>query len=107
MSPKQDLADAQAEIADLKIENTKLRAKVSEMEAGRFSPRKLITFQGQPIMYIAEVEKATAKPRPTIYRESREGTFPKPIQLGKRRLAWLESDINKWIRQRLQQKARW
>ena len=59
------------------------------------------TIGSLPIMYIGDVEKATSKPRPTIYRESREGTFPKPIQLGKRRLAWLESDIRDWILIRL------
>ena len=48
------------------------------------------TIGNLPIMHIGDVEKATSKPRQTIYRESREGTFPKPIQLGKRRLAWLE-----------------
>lgn len=55
----------------------------------------------KPIMHIGDVEKATSKPRTTIYRESREGTFPKPIQLGKRRLAWLESDIRDWVLVRL------
>ncbi len=59
------------------------------------------TIGNLPIMHIGDVEKATSKPRPTIYRESREGTFPKPIQLGKRRLAWLESDIRDWILIRL------
>jgi prophage regulatory protein len=52
-------------------------------------------------MYIGDVEKATSKPRPTIYRESREGSFPKPIQLGKRRLAWLERDVLDWVLVRL------
>jgi len=59
------------------------------------------TIGNLPIMHIGDVEKATSKPRPSIYRESREGTFPKPIQLGKRRLAWLESDIRDWILIRL------
>ena len=34
------------------------------------------TIGNLPIMYIGDVEKATSKPRPSIYRESREGTFP-------------------------------
>jgi len=59
------------------------------------------TIGNLPIMYIGDVEKATSKPRPSIYRESREGTFPKPIQLGKRRLAWLEQDIQDWVLVRL------
>ena len=59
------------------------------------------TIGNLPILHIGDVEKATSKPRPSIYRESREGTFPKPTQLGKRRLAWLESDIRDWILIRL------
>jgi prophage regulatory protein len=59
------------------------------------------TIGNLPILYIGDVEKATSKPRPSIYRESREGAFPKPIQLGKRRLAWLESDIRDWVLTRL------
>jgi prophage regulatory protein len=59
------------------------------------------TIGNLPIMYIGDVEKATSKPRPTIYRESREGSFPKPIQLGKRRLAWLERDVLDWVLVRL------
>ena len=59
------------------------------------------TIGNLPIMHIGDVEKATSKPRPSIYRESREGTFPKPIQLGKRRLVWLEQDIQDWVLARL------
>lgn len=63
------------------------------------------TLGGVPIMYIDDVTKATSKPRPTIYRESREGTFPAPVQLGKRRLAWLEKDIQDWVLAHLNTKA--
>ena len=81
----------------------RLNARVAELEKTKSPSKKSATFCGQPIMYIADVSAATAKPIPSIYRESREGTFPRSIQLGSRRQAWLESDINEWMQQRLQQ----
>lgn len=39
--------------------------------------------------------------RTTIYSRIKEGTFPKPIHLGIRAVGWLESDINEWIEQRI------
>ena len=39
--------------------------------------------------------------RATIYRRISEGTFPKPVNLGGRAVGWLESDIECWIRERV------
>jgi len=36
----------------------------------------------------------------------RDGTFPKPIQLSARRVAWRESDIDRWIADRATQHPR-
>jgi prophage regulatory protein len=33
----------------------------------------------------------------TIWRLEQEGKFPKRIRIGKRAIAWLSSDIQKWI----------
>jgi len=38
--------------------------------------------------------------RSTIYRRINQGTFPAPVKLGHRAVAWRESDINRWIHQR-------
>jgi prophage regulatory protein len=43
-----------------------------------------------------EVEQLTGLPTSTLYDEMRQGRFPKPIKLGARTVAWLESDIAKW-----------
>jgi len=32
----------------------------------------------------------------TIYRKMKAGTFPQPVRVGKRRVAWRESDIAAW-----------
>ncbi len=33
----------------------------------------------------------------TLYYFIDEGTFPKPLKLGKRTVAWKESEIDEWI----------
>ncbi len=35
--------------------------------------------------------------KPSIYRKIADGTFPKPIKLGKRAIGFLEKDIEDWI----------
>jgi prophage regulatory protein len=36
--------------------------------------------------------------RPTrIYELMGDGSFPKPIRLGERAVAWLDSEVNAWI----------
>ncbi|MEE2000022.1 AlpA family transcriptional regulator [Alkalimonas sp. MEB108] len=38
----------------------------------------------------------------SIYNRIKDGTFPKPVSLGGKSVAWLESDINQWIAERCQ-----
>ena len=40
----------------------------------------------------------TGLSRSTLYRKIDEGTFPKQITIGARCVAWLESDIEEWMR---------
>ena len=42
------------------------------------------------------VEQQTSLDITTIYRKMKAGTFPKPVRVGKRRVAWRESDIADW-----------
>ncbi|MFZ3194131.1 MAG: AlpA family phage regulatory protein [Moraxellaceae bacterium] len=94
---KHALLSQQAEIA-------RLNARVAELEKPKTPLKRSAEFCGQPIMYIADVVAETGKPQASIYRESREGTFPNALKIGKRRQAWLKSDIDKWIQQILQQR---
>lgn len=48
-----------------------------------------------------EVEKLVGLSRSTIYTRLEQGTFPKPIPLGGRLVAWVESDIHEWIENRI------
>lgn len=36
------------------------------------------------------------------YKLIREGHFPKPIKIGLRRNAWIEAEIDEWIRQKIE-----
>lgn len=47
-----------------------------------------------------EVEATTALSRASIYAMMAEGDFPRPIRIGKRAVAWRQSDIANWIEQR-------
>lgn len=44
-----------------------------------------------------QVETRTGLSRSTIYQYIKDGAFPKPVPLGPRAVAWLESDVSEWI----------
>lgn len=44
----------------------------------------------------------TGLSRSTIYKYISEGTFPKQISLGCRTSAWVESEVNDWMRKRIE-----
>ena len=43
-----------------------------------------------------QVEARTGLKRSTIYQRVRAGSFPAPIRIGPRAVAWLESDVEAW-----------
>lgn len=40
--------------------------------------------------------------RSSIYKFMAEGSFPKSISFGAKRIAWLESDIQNWMQQKIE-----
>ncbi len=44
----------------------------------------------------AQIEKLTGLSRSTIYDRVKAGSFPKPIKIGDRAVAWLQSEIDAW-----------
>ena len=50
-----------------------------------------------------EVEARTGLARSTIDVHVAGGTFPRPVRLGSRALGWFESDVDRWIRERIAQ----
>lgn len=49
------------------------------------------------------VEAQTGLSRAEIYRRMKEGTFPRPVRLGARVVAWQSWVIQEWINSRPQQ----
>lgn len=47
-----------------------------------------------------DVEVMIGLSRSTIYVGIAEGTFPKPIRVGRRAVRFLQSDIEQWIKDR-------
>jgi len=43
-----------------------------------------------------QVEIRTGLKRSTIYQRIKDGTFPKPVRIGPRAVAWLETDVSQW-----------
>lgn len=47
-----------------------------------------------------DVEILTGLSRSTLYAMMAEGTFPKPVKLGKRAVGWREVDLSTWLESR-------
>jgi prophage regulatory protein len=54
----------------------------------------------ETLQKLLDVKKATALSRSSIYLKMTEGTFPRPVKLGPRAVAWRSSDIQRWIDER-------
>ncbi len=59
------------------------------------SPEKLT------ILRRKQVEDRTGLSRSTIYLRMKEGTFPKPINLGARAVGWVETEVDYWLQGRI------
>jgi prophage regulatory protein len=55
----------------------------------------------QKLLRLTEVRSRVPYSRSTIYQLIKESKFPKPVSLGARAVAWLESDIDAWIEARI------
>jgi len=61
-----------------------------------------VTFQNQTcFLRLPQVKQRTGLSRSTIYLRIPRGEFPSPINLGGRAVAWLESEIDEWINDRV------
>ena len=53
------------------------------------------------ILRLPDVKRTTGLSRSTIYVRIAQGTFPKPVSLGGRAVGWLESEIQEWLQNRI------
>jgi prophage regulatory protein len=49
------------------------------------------------ILRRTQVEERIGLSRSTLYSMIAEGTFPKPIRIGKRAVGWTESSLTAWV----------
>lgn len=53
------------------------------------------------LIRLKEVQHRVGLGRSTIYRWMAEGKLPKPITLGGNSVAWIEEDVDAWIKARI------
>jgi prophage regulatory protein len=53
------------------------------------------------LLRLPEVISRTGRSRSRIYADVQTGQFPKPINIGPRAVAWVESEIDAWVEQRI------
>jgi len=53
------------------------------------------------LIRLKEVMQKTGLSRPYVYALAKKGEFPKSLKLTERSVAWIESEINQWIEQRI------
>lgn len=61
---------------------------------------------GQPrsprrMLRLPTVEDRTGLARSSIYRSMAQGDFPRPVRVGRRAVAWVESEVEGWIERKL------
>ncbi|ELS7774483.1 AlpA family transcriptional regulator [Escherichia coli] len=53
------------------------------------------------LLRLSDVMRRTGYGRAWIYRLIAQGRFPKPVKVGSRSIAFVESEIDEWINQRI------
>jgi prophage regulatory protein len=48
-----------------------------------------------------QVEARIGLSRSSIYDAVNAGTFPKPINLGRQSVGWIEAEVDQWLRDRI------
>ena len=56
--------------------------------------------QPAALLLASEVMEIAGISRSEIYRRIRTGTFPPPVRLGVQRVAWRQSDVQRWMAER-------
>jgi len=59
------------------------------------------------ILRLPEVIARVGLRRASVYAYVKDGRFPAPIVLGARAVGWLESEIEAWLQDRIQRRARY
>lgn len=56
------------------------------------------------LIKLKDVMHITGLARSTVYKYIADGNFPKPVSLGERNVAWLYSEVEDWIWDKVEQR---
>ena len=59
-----------------------------------------MTPNGDRLVPVRELTARLGVSRVSLYRWTRDGTFPRPVQLSERRIAWREWEVEAWLASR-------
>jgi prophage regulatory protein len=65
----------------------------------------LIALGSGRLIRLPEVERLIGLKKSSIYAGVAAGTFPPPIKLGVRAIAWPEKSVHEWIAARIKERA--
>lgn len=54
------------------------------------------------ILKLSEVKLISGLSASSVYRGAANGTFPKPIKLSERSSGWIKSEIDQWLKERIE-----
>lgn len=53
------------------------------------------------LIRLTQVMECTGLARSTVYKFIAQGDFPKPVKLGPRVAAWVETEVQQWIEDKI------
>lgn len=60
----------------------------------------------QRLLRLNEVKQRTGLSKSSIYNQIADGTFPEPVPIGARAVAWVEAEIEEWINNRIAERRK-
>jgi prophage regulatory protein len=98
-----DAPDQKSFAAAIRLELAKsltpLESWLKELEAKLDS---ITQASSRRLLRAKAVSQKVGLPIPSIYELIARDQFPKPINLSKRRVAWIEADLDRWIDSRIE-----
>jgi prophage regulatory protein len=55
----------------------------------------------QSLIRLPEVERRTSHSCSEIYKRMHAGTFPRPVKIGRRAVAWVEEEIDRYVKAKI------
>ena len=60
----------------------------------------------QRLLRLNEVKQRTGLSKSSIYNQIADGTFPEPVPIAARAVAWVEAEIEEWINNRIAERRK-